>query len=244
MGTPNKQFAARQGRPRCKAPARPLSPKPAAPARGRRVPLPCAHFSPAFPLPWMRERAERLHRLCKAIEMRRAAGVSVRKACTYPAWFWKDRSWRTAPRIKARFSRSTLVVLYYQWRRSGKSPDCFRLHYADRLAPVTRGEMRRFVGACGKGGTVSLSQAAKLAGFDRAKACRIRVRLPRQLVHQAKAIFKERRKAKLAARAAFKQFQWQKQLRLVADAARGRRINRLAASFIGRRGVSGVESPL
>jgi hypothetical protein len=46
----------------------------------------------------------------------------------------------------------------------------------------------------------------------------------------------------LEARAAVKQFQWQKHLRLAADAARSRKLNRLAASFIGRRGGSGVES--
>ena len=242
MGTPNKQFATRQGRPRCKAPARPLNQKPVAPARGRSVPLPCAHFSPAFPLPWMRERAERLHRICKGIERQRAKGVSVRRACTHLAWVWKDRSYRTAPHRKCRFSRSALVVLYYRWRRDGKSPGCFALHYSDRLAPVTPEDMRRFLGACRKAGTVALSQAAKLAGFDRAKACRVRARLPRQLVDQVKAVFKERRKAKLAARAAAKQFKWQKHLRLAAEAARSRKLRRLAESLIRGRGVSGVES--
>jgi hypothetical protein len=190
----------------------------------------------------MRERAERLHRICKGIERQRAKGVSVRKACTHLAWVWKDRPYRTAPHIKARFSGPSLVVLYYRWRRSGKSPDCLALRYAYRLDTVKPADMRRFLGACRKAGTVALSQAAKLAGFDRAKACRVRARLPRQLVDQVKAVFKERRKAKLAARAAAKQFKWQKHLRLAAEAARGRRINRLAASFIGRLGASGVKS--
>jgi hypothetical protein len=166
----------------------------------------------------------------------------VRKAARHCAWIWKSRPYRTAPHIKARFGQATLVNRYYQWLRDGKSPDCFALHYADRLAPVTPEDMRRFLGACGKAGTVALSQAAKLAGFERARYCRVRARLPRRLVRRVKEVFKERRKAELEARAAVKQFQWQMHLRLAADAARSRKLKRLAESFIGGRACSGVES--
>jgi hypothetical protein len=62
------------------------------------------------------------------------------------------------------------------------------------------------------------------------------------LVDQVKAVFKERRKAKLAARAAAKQFRWQRQLRLAADTARSRKLKRLAESLIRSRDASGVES--
>ena len=219
-----------------------------------------ACFSSPLQLPWMRERAERLHRACKTIERQRAAGVSVRKAVKHFAWFWKDRHYRTAPHIKARFSRSTLVILYYHWRRNGKCPGCFALHYADRLAPVTPEEMGRFMDACGKTGTVSLSQAAILAGFERAKACRIRARLPGPLVRQIRKIFKARRLGEIEARKLVKQFQGQKHRLeieverlanrfrgqkhrlLAADAARSRKLTRFSESFIGGRGVSGVES--
>jgi hypothetical protein len=234
----NKNLTGRQGTLHRK----PLKVMPPVTARGEVVPASRANLSRALQLPWMRERAERLHRICKGIERQRAKGVSVRKACTHLAWVWKDRSYRTAPHIKCRFSRSTLVVLYYHWRRNGKSPGCFALHYSDRLAPLKPADIRRFLAACGKAGTVALSQAAKLAGFDRAKAGRVRARLPRQLVDQVKAVFKERRKAELAARAAVKQFRWKMRLRLIVDAARGRKINRLAESFIGRRDASGGES--
>ena len=243
MGTRKKQFAGRQGNhARDFAGSVPFVPKPPAPARGRRVSLPRAHFSSLFPLPWQRERARRLHRLCKAVERRRSAGISVRKAVRYFAWFWRNRPYRTAPHIKAKFKRPTIVALYYHWRRNGKSPDCFAQRYGGRLGPVTRREMRRFLGACGKAGTVSLSQAAKLAGFDRAKACRIRVRLPRQLVDQIKGIFKERRKADREARAAVKRLRWQSGLWRSADVGRKRKLERLCESLIGRRAASGVES--
>ena len=241
--TLSKQFAGRHGGPiRDQSRRAPLHQTPPAPTRARRVPLARVHFFPTFMLPWQCERAERLHRFCKSIERRRAAGVSVRKAVTYFAWFWKDRPYRTAPHIKAHFSGPTLVSLYYRWRRNGKSPACFALHYADRLAPVTLEQMRRFLGACGKAGTESLSQATTLAGLGRAAACRIRTRLPRPLVRQIKGNFKERRQAKLKARAAVKHFRWQMRVQKAAESARSRKLKRLADSFVARRGVSGVDS--
>ena len=243
MGTMNNDLAARQStHDRDLASRVPLVQMSAAPAREEVVPTSRAHFFPTFMLLWPSERAERLHRFCKSIERRRAAGVSVRKAVTYFAWFWKDRPYRTAPHIKARFSGTTLVQLYYRWRRNGKSPVCFVLHYAERMAPVTREQMRRFLGACGKAGTVSLSQAASLAGFERAQFCRIRTRLPGPLVRRIKGIFKERRKAELETRADAKKFQGRKRRRLAAESARSRKPNRLEKSLVARRGVSGVDS--
>jgi len=179
-----------------------------------------------FPLPWMRERANRLHRFCKTVERRRAGGMSVRKAVKHFAWFWKDHPYRTAPHIKTKFSRAALVCLYYRWRRNGKSPECFALHYGDRLPPVTPEQIRRFVRACGTGGAVSISQAARLAGFERAIACRIRARLPARLVRRIKGVFKERRQAELEAEAAVKHFQRDMRLRLEADQRRGRNLHR------------------
>ena len=206
--------------------------------RGMREPPPVV----TFPLPGERERAERLHRICRAIERRRAGGMLVRKAVQYHSWFCKHNPYRTAPHIKARFSSATLVVLYYHWRRSGKSPDCFELHYVTRLAPVTPKQMRRFVRACGNFGTVSFSQAARLAGLNRALACRILSRLPSALAGQIKGIFKERRREELEARAAETAFERKKRRRLAVDAARSRKMQKRAGSFIGRRGHGRVDS--
>jgi hypothetical protein len=169
----------------------------------------------------MRERAVRLHRICKAIERRRAQGVGVRKAVVQPAWFWRERHYRTAPRIKCRFARSTLVALYYQWRGSGQSPDCFVLHYAERLAPVTPDELRRFIRACAQAGTVSVRQAGRLAGFERARTNRILTRLPSRLVLRIERCFEERRQAELEAGAAAETFH--RETRRLQEAERGRR---------------------
>lgn len=243
MGDTEPQFAGdEQGNcARDFASPAPLSPYPPVLARGRSVPLPRVHVSSA---PWQGERAGRLHRFCKAVERRRAAGMPMRKAAKYFAWFWRDRHYRTAPHIKAKFSRSTLVKLYYVWRRNAKSPDCFRLHYGDRLAPVTAGEVRRFTDACARADTVSISQAARLAGSEWASGQRVVARLPAWLVLQIKRVFTERRHARREARAAIKEFQAQMRCRDKAAAARGRKVKRLLESFIGRRGMSGVESNL
>jgi hypothetical protein len=147
--------------------------------------------------------------------------MSVRKAVKHFAWFWKDRHYRTALHFKARLSRSTLVVLYYRWRRSGKSPACFALHYADRLAPVTPEKVRAFLGACATAGTKSMSQAARLTGGLKSnRPSRVISRLPNVLVQRIKGIFKERRQAELKARAAVKQLQ--REMRQLLDADRRR----------------------
>jgi hypothetical protein len=190
----------------------------------------------------MRERAERLHRIFKAVERQRAGGMPVRRAVQYHAWFCKHHPYRTAPHVKSGFSSATLVVMYYHWRRSGKSPDCFELHYVTRLAPVTPKQMRRLVRACGKFGTVSFSQAARLAGLNRALACRILSRLPCALAAQLKGIFRERRREGLEARAAETAFERKKRRRLAVDAVRSRKMQKLAGSSTGRRGRGRVDS--
>lgn len=164
-------------------------------ARGAAAPTPRASFPQMVPLPWVMERADRLHRFCKSVERRRAAGVSVRRAVEYFAWFWRDRSYRTAPKIKAKFSRSRLVVLYYLWLRSGRSPGCFVVNYGGRRAPVTAEQLRAFVGALARAG--SLADAARIAGFQDGRPERLLGRLPGRLIVRLKRFFKER--AKVAA---------------------------------------------
>jgi hypothetical protein len=197
--------------------------------------------------------------------------MSVRKAVKYFAWYWRDRPYRTAPHIKARLRRSTLVNLYYHWRRNGKSPNCFGLHYGDRLATITVEEIRRFVDACGEAGTASLGQAARLAGFERGRDRRILARLPGPLVRRIKALFKERHQGQLQAREVAAQLQGrlvratkailaersqaelearklsaQLQGRLnrlrAGVVSRGRKLDTLLNSFIARRGGGGMDS--
>lgn len=159
-------------------------------AREEAAPASRASLPQGVPLPWICERANRLHRFCKSVERRRAAGVSVRKAVEYFAWFWRDRTFQTAPLIKVRLSKSRLVVLYYEWCRGGRSPKCFLLNYGTRRPPVSQGQVRRFVRACGR--AVSLAHAARLVGFQDGRAHRVLVRLPSRLVSKIRLWFRDR----------------------------------------------------
>jgi len=239
------QFAAQvQGKAGgLEAPAPSPQPSLVAQAPGGSLPrLSGATFSSGIPLLWQTERAARLRRFCQAVERRRAAGVSVRKAIKSFAWYWKNRSYRTAPRIKARYSRSTLVMLYYRWCRNGRSPDCFNLQYVSRLAPVTPEQMQRFIDGCARAGTVSFTEAARLAGFEDGRANRILARLPERWVRETRKSFKGRRQARLEALEARHKYKRGIRRRDLAVAAAGRRIKRLGESFIGRRASGGIEA--
>jgi hypothetical protein len=162
----------------------------------------------------------------------------VRKAVR----FYKGSPYRTAPHIKAKFGSARLVSLYYFWVRNGKSAACFASHYTRRPASVTPEQMCQFLRGCGKSGTVSFSQAARQAGFDRDLTLRIRSRLTPSFVRRLKAIFKERRQDKLEALADEKAFRSKNRRRLAADAVRNREIQRLAGSIMGSRGGERVDS--
>jgi hypothetical protein len=185
----------------------------------------------------MRERAERLHQFCKTVDRRRAAGVPVRKAVTYFAWFWKDRPYRTAPHIKARLSRSTLVRLYYRWRRNGKSPDCFALHYVDRLPLVPLEIVHAFLAACATPGVIHWSQALRLTDLKGLSFPRVFSALPERARQTIRETFTARRHAQIEVRKLVNQVQGQMRRLVAADAAKSRKLMRLA-EFVYRRPAS------
>src|ERR1035437_3377453 len=187
----------RQGHPRRDFANRaPLNETPPSTARGIRVPDPRANFFPA----WMRQWANWLHQICKSIERQSAAGRSVRKAARHCAWVWKSRSYRTAPQIKVRFAQATLVNRYYQWLREGKSPDCFVLHYADRLPPVTPEIVRGFVVACATPGVTRWRQARKLTDLKGLSFHRVFAALPTRMRRVILDTFTARKQAEIDAR--------------------------------------------
>jgi hypothetical protein len=145
MGTP-KKFAAWQGRSeRCKAPAQPLQPKPAAPARGSSVPrLPRVQFSSA---PWQRERVQRLARICRCLDRGCAAGKPLRKMLVRFAWKWNGRRYKGEPARRMRLAKATLRYLYRRWKASGGNPAALALNYR---APVKlrKGHVLDFARVC------------------------------------------------------------------------------------------------
>jgi hypothetical protein len=136
----------------------------------------------------------------------------------------------------------SLRVLYYYWARSGKTPECLAVRFPSKLPPVPSETVRAFVTACGVAGVTKFSQALRLIDSKGVPYRRVLVALPDQALRIIRKTFAAGRKAEIEARKVVKQSQGQLHRLLAADAARRRKVNRLADSFIGRRGGSGVES--
>lgn len=113
-------------------------------------------------LPWMKERARLLHRICLAIQRRRDAGRSLKDAMKQPAWYFsKERFYRCDRARRIQLGRGSLVRFYYLWLASGKSPSAFRLAYVVKRLPVTRQNLKQFLKVCAMTGTRSMRAAYK-----------------------------------------------------------------------------------
>ncbi len=92
-------------------------------------PAPAALFRSA----WELERARRAHLICLCIERRQANGKSLKEAIYWPSYAWRSQFFRCDSSRPIRLSRSTLIRLYYQWRRGGKCLAALSLGYPPRL---------------------------------------------------------------------------------------------------------------
>lgn len=199
---------------------------------------PLSSGGPYF-LPWTRERAEILHRLFTRVEVLREQGLSVRIALRRR---WYGPRFHSARRIRVRWSTSSLVGLFYKWRKGGKTPECLALHYLSKLAPVPPEVARAFVVACGAAGVTHFSQAFRRIDPKGFSYRRVLAVVPDQVLRAIRDTFAARRQAASEAREREKGFQAQTHRATAADKVRGQRLTRLANSLIGRRGGSGVES--
>ncbi len=86
-----------------------------------------------------------LHRCFGCVERKRAKGVPLRRALRYFAWRWNGKLFRSDPRHKTRFARSTLVALYYRWRRQGRKPEALLLKTNEPRVALTRELLEGFV---------------------------------------------------------------------------------------------------
>jgi len=236
----NQEFAGRQStQTRIPAIREPLIRKPPA-AREEVVPTSLANFTSSFPLPWMRERAEILHRLFTRVENRREQGQSLNKALRRR---WYGKQFHTARRIKASIGQASLRKIYYQWVKTGKTPDCIAVRYASALPPVPAEVARSFVLACATEGVTRFSQAFRLTDSKGLSYRRVRTAVPDQVLRVIRETFEARRQAESNIRGLAKQLHGVMHLNRASDAARYRKLGKLADSFIGRREGFGVESP-
>ena len=120
------------------------------------------------PLPeWQTERANRLHRQFKRVEVALQAGKSVSDALRQFEWYWRGEHYRTDARRRVRFSLSTLRRLFYRWRKGGRLPAALALNFA-RLQPyVSAPVMVRLVNICTSRRWPSLLAAWNASGLER-----------------------------------------------------------------------------
>ena len=78
---------------------------------------------------WQRERLQRLVRICRCLDRGRANGKRLRKMLTRFAWIWKGRHYKCDPARPIRLTRSTLLRIYRQWKRGGRTPAAIALRY-------------------------------------------------------------------------------------------------------------------
>jgi len=136
--------------------------------------LPPAQLTQTPPLaavltPRQREREQRLHRVCLAIELRRKKGASVVPCCKAFSKRWNGKPLRSEPGRLLRLSAKTLIRVYYQWRKGGKSPRSIRLRYGLSHTPtVSSAQLRSFIKILFSKGTRSAAHAYKLFAQRRA----------------------------------------------------------------------------
>ena len=156
---------------------------------------------------WFKQFAERVHRCCKAIERARGRHVSVRKAPGLKRGNFARFPSKPIPGSSRAWLAIRWLRIFIIGGSAGKVPHVVCLALGTGSGPITADQIRRFVGACARPGTLSFCQATKLARCDRSKVWRIRSRLPVRLVLQIRAMFALRRQSRLEARAAAVAFQ-------------------------------------
>jgi hypothetical protein len=194
------------------------------------APLSPAAAAPSFTLlPWMREDAQSKHAFCLRAEERIAGGMPVRRACS--SRFFTKQVYQEKPAKKARRSSSSLVNMYYRWRRNGRNPDCLIPKFGSKLAPVPAELLQRFIGACATPGVTKFSQAERLVGSQGFRQSRIRAALGGKALRKIQAVFELRRRDEAEIAKAIRRLQAMQHRRLAADVARAARLRELAGKL-------------
>ena len=180
-------------------------------------------------LPWIRERAELLHRLFTRVDERRQQGLSLDKALQRR---WHGKRYHTAHKVKVRLGKARLRALYYVWSRGGNTPRCLRLLFASKLPALPPGTVRAFVEACSTAGVTSFSQAARLTDTNGLPFRRVFSALSDRVRRIIRESFDARWQAEIEARKMIKELQEKLRRGLAVDAARSRRLRKLAGGLV------------
>lgn len=108
---------------------------------------------------WQWERQRILESIVRSVDRRRARGESVREAITYFAWYWGNRTYRTAPHRRIRLSKWRIRSVYYAWRRCGRASSAISLRFRAGKASVGPDTIRKLILACASPDVLSFSAA-------------------------------------------------------------------------------------
>jgi hypothetical protein len=163
---------------------------------------PRAHRSCGAPLsPWQKERANRLHRICAAIERKRHEGQTLHEALLYPVRTWNGQDLNTGKPF--RLSRGTLTRLFYHWQKSGRCAECFRLGYRAKKRTLSARNLRDFIRGASAPGVTGIGAPR------RRLACKLECSprtVDRLLPRPVKAQLRRLHRARLAATQAERHF--------------------------------------
>ena len=150
---------------------------------------------------WQRERAQRLARIFRCLDRGRQEGRPLRKMLIKHAWRWKDRCYKCDPARAIRFGRSTLLRLYYQWKRGGCTLASIALRYANANRKLPANQVLAVARLCAAPGVPSFAAAwrqvqnplATYHAFRHAMPARVRNELASLCVARRRVEYLERR---------------------------------------------------
>ena len=185
--------------------------------------------APIFRIPWYREKALAEHRLFTKAEVLNKQGLSLEKALRRR---WHGPHFHSAHHIKARIGTSRLRARFYHWQRNGRTPECLRMRFASMLPAVPPEIVRAFVDACAVAGVHRYSTAFRLVDLKGFSCRRVFSALSDRSRRIVRETFEARRQAEIEYRKLLREFQGQMCRQLAADAARSRRVKRLAEGLV------------
>lgn len=108
---------------------------------------------------WQTERANRLQRACQTIKAAIQRGEKLSRAVRRAARSRNGRKYKSDPSRRLALTASTLLRLWYVWKRGGEIPAAFKLKFSSRPLALTAPVAIRFADFCAAGRHQSMRAA-------------------------------------------------------------------------------------
>jgi hypothetical protein len=148
---------------------------------------------------WQRERVQRLVRIFRCLDRGRQRGKRLRKMLMLHAWRSRGRYYKADPARPIRFSYSTLLRLFYQWRQGGRTTAALALRYhGNRKTSLP--QVVELAKLCQAPETLSFSAAYRKLARPGATECAFRLAIPPHLKVSLATLFAHRRHGRVLER--------------------------------------------